>query len=81
MVKSAKEGMKLRASNSEIYGRMHAVFVEMEGGAHSVCARFFPFPSKYDNITSLPFRLMYFHFTTACCGQRSSKFEGSCLEP
>ncbi|XP_042036448.1 boron transporter 4-like [Salvia splendens] len=32
MVKSAKEGMKLQASNSEIYGRMHAVFVEMEGG-------------------------------------------------
>ncbi|KAH6757581.1 hypothetical protein C2S51_038729 [Perilla frutescens var. frutescens] len=31
MVKSAKEGMKLQASNSEIYGRMHAVFVEMEG--------------------------------------------------
>ncbi|KAG6387935.1 hypothetical protein SASPL_153130 [Salvia splendens] len=38
MVKSAKEGMKLQASNSEIYGRMHAVFVEMEGGAHSHAA-------------------------------------------
>lgn len=37
MVKSAKEGMKLQASNSEIYGRMHAVFVEMEG-AHSHAA-------------------------------------------
>ncbi|CAI9755622.1 unnamed protein product [Fraxinus pennsylvanica] len=30
MVKSAKEGMKQQASHSEIYGRMHAVFIEME---------------------------------------------------
>ncbi|KAL0323911.1 UNVERIFIED_CONTAM: Boron transporter 4 [Sesamum calycinum] len=30
MVKSAKEGMQEQASHSEIYGRMHAVFVEME---------------------------------------------------
>ncbi|KAL3633453.1 Boron transporter 4 [Castilleja foliolosa] len=30
MVKHAKEGMKQQASHSEIYGRMHAVFVEME---------------------------------------------------
>ncbi|XP_022849737.1 probable boron transporter 6 isoform X1 [Olea europaea var. sylvestris] len=30
MVKSAKEGMKDQASHSEIYGRMHAVFVEMD---------------------------------------------------
>ncbi|CAA0838552.1 Boron transporter 4 [Striga hermonthica] len=31
MVKSAKEGMKQHASHSEIYGRMHEVFIEMEG--------------------------------------------------
>ncbi|KAL8504160.1 hypothetical protein ACS0TY_022772 [Phlomoides rotata] len=30
MVKRAKEGMKHNATNSEIYGRMHAVFVEMD---------------------------------------------------
>ncbi|XP_059642457.1 probable boron transporter 7 [Cornus florida] len=30
MVKSAKECMKLQASNSEIYGKMHAVFIEMD---------------------------------------------------
>ncbi|KAL0330821.1 UNVERIFIED_CONTAM: putative boron transporter 7 [Sesamum angustifolium] len=30
MVKSAKEGMQEQASHSEIYGRMHAVFIEME---------------------------------------------------
>ncbi|GFP81485.1 boron transporter 4, partial [Phtheirospermum japonicum] len=30
MVKRAKEGMKQQVSHSEIYGRMHAVFVEME---------------------------------------------------
>ncbi|KAH6788308.1 HCO3- transporter family [Perilla frutescens var. frutescens] len=30
MVKRAKEGMKQNASHKEIYGRMHAVFVEME---------------------------------------------------
>ncbi|KAK3033874.1 hypothetical protein RJ639_032779, partial [Escallonia herrerae] len=30
MVKSAKECIKMQASNSEIYGKMHAVFVEME---------------------------------------------------
>ncbi|KAL3844109.1 hypothetical protein ACJIZ3_001512 [Penstemon smallii] len=30
MVKSAKEGMKEQASHSEIYGRMHAVFIEMD---------------------------------------------------
>ncbi|PIN13561.1 hypothetical protein CDL12_13816 [Handroanthus impetiginosus] len=30
MVKSAKEGMKQQASHSEIYGRMHAIFIEME---------------------------------------------------
>lgn len=47
MVKSAKEGMKLQASNSEIYGRMHAVFVEMEGAP--VCARLCRLPSKYEN--------------------------------
>lgn len=43
MVQSAKEGMKQQASNSEIYGRMHAVFVEMEEGAPSVCACSFCF--------------------------------------
>ncbi|KAL2543872.1 putative boron transporter 6 [Forsythia ovata] len=37
MVKSAKEGMKQQASHSEIYGRMHAVFVEMESApSHTV---------------------------------------------
>ncbi|CAA3033769.1 probable boron transporter 7 [Olea europaea subsp. europaea] len=30
MVKSAEEGMKQQASHSEIYGRMHTVFIEME---------------------------------------------------
>lgn len=30
MVKHAKEGMRQNASHLEIYGRMHAVFVEME---------------------------------------------------
>ncbi|CAA2988624.1 probable boron transporter 7 [Olea europaea subsp. europaea] len=30
MVKSAKEGMKQQVSQSEIYERMHAVFIEME---------------------------------------------------
>lgn len=39
-MKCAKEGMKLQASNSEIYGRMHAVFIEMEG-APSVSAPFY----------------------------------------
>ncbi|KVH88149.1 Bicarbonate transporter, C-terminal [Cynara cardunculus var. scolymus] len=36
MVKCAKEGIKLEASNSEIFGRMHAVFVEMEPHPNSV---------------------------------------------
>lgn len=30
MVKSAKECMEQKASNSEIYGRMQEVFVEMD---------------------------------------------------
>ncbi|CAA2989954.1 probable boron transporter 7 [Olea europaea subsp. europaea] len=30
MVKSTKQGMKQQASHSEIYGRMHAVFIEMD---------------------------------------------------
>ncbi|KAK1411742.1 hypothetical protein QVD17_32437 [Tagetes erecta] len=30
MVKCAKEGMKLEASRSEIYGKMHAAFVDMD---------------------------------------------------
>lgn len=30
MVKSAKECMKQKASNSEIYGSMQAVFIEMD---------------------------------------------------
>ncbi|KAL6501925.1 putative boron transporter 7 [Orobanche gracilis] len=36
MVKRAKEGMKQQASHSEIYGRMHEVFVEMEGAPSHV---------------------------------------------
>lgn len=36
MVKCAKEGIKLEASNSKIYERMHAVFVEMEPHPNSV---------------------------------------------
>ncbi|KAK1435049.1 hypothetical protein QVD17_00808 [Tagetes erecta] len=36
MVKCAKEGIKLEASNSEIFGRMHDVFVEMEPHSNSV---------------------------------------------
>lgn len=30
MVKSAKESIKQKASNSEIYGEMQAVFIEMD---------------------------------------------------
>lgn len=30
MVKTAKEGIKQNATKSEIYGKMHAVFVEMD---------------------------------------------------
>ena len=30
MVKSAKENIKHKASNSEIYGNMQAVFIEMD---------------------------------------------------
>lgn len=30
MVKSAKECIKMQASNSEIYGKMQAVFIEMD---------------------------------------------------
>lgn len=30
MVKSAKECIKQKASNSEIYGKMQAVFIEMD---------------------------------------------------
>lgn len=30
MVRSAKEGMKQHVSNSELYGRMQAVFIEMD---------------------------------------------------
>lgn len=30
MMKTAKEGIKQQASHSEIYGKMHAVFVEMD---------------------------------------------------
>lgn len=30
MVKSVKEGMKQKASQSEIYGRMEAVFIELD---------------------------------------------------
>lgn len=38
MVKSAREGIKEQASHSEIYGKMHAVFVEMDP-APTVCPR------------------------------------------
>lgn len=30
MVKSAKESIRQKASNSEIYGKMQAVFIEMD---------------------------------------------------
>lgn len=30
MVKSAKESIKQKASNSELYGNMQAVFIEMD---------------------------------------------------
>jgi hypothetical protein len=30
MVKSAKESIRLKASNSEIYGKMQEVFIEMD---------------------------------------------------
>lgn len=33
MVESAKESIKQKASNSEIYGKMQAVFIEMDGSA------------------------------------------------
>lgn len=33
MVKSAKECIKLKATNSEMFGRMEAVFIEMDGGS------------------------------------------------
>ncbi|KAJ6674044.1 BORON TRANSPORTER 6-RELATED [Salix viminalis] len=36
MVKSAKECIGQKASNSEIYGRMHAVFIEMDAPAPDV---------------------------------------------
>lgn len=35
MVESAKESIKQQASNSEIYGKMQAVFIEMDGSAAS----------------------------------------------
>lgn len=34
MVKGAKECMKMQATNSEIYGKMHAVFIEMDSSAN-----------------------------------------------
>jgi len=33
MVKTAKEGMKQQATNSEIYGKMHEVFIQMDSDA------------------------------------------------
>ncbi|XP_010519936.1 PREDICTED: probable boron transporter 6 [Tarenaya hassleriana] len=36
MVESAKEGMKMNATNSQIYGRMQAVFIEMEIGTPQI---------------------------------------------
>lgn len=44
LVKCAKEGIKLEASNSEIFGRMQAVFVEME--PHSNVCSYFSYPFK-----------------------------------
>lgn len=42
MVKSAKQGLKESATNSEIYGRMQAVFIEMDkptaGDSHQAAA-------------------------------------------
>ena len=38
MAKSAKEGMKMKASKSEIYGRMQTVFIEMETCSPQVCS-------------------------------------------
>ncbi|KAK6912645.1 Bicarbonate transporter-like, transmembrane domain [Dillenia turbinata] len=35
MVKSAKQCMKEQRSNSEIYGKMHAVFIEMDKASHT----------------------------------------------
>ncbi|KAL8110028.1 boron transporter 4-like [Apium graveolens] len=35
MVKGAQECMKMQASNSEIYGKMHAVFIEMDSSANT----------------------------------------------
>lgn len=34
MVKGAQECMKMQASNSEIYGKMQAVFIEMDSSAN-----------------------------------------------
>ncbi|XP_065849666.1 probable boron transporter 6 [Euphorbia lathyris] len=34
MVKSAKQCIEQKASNSEIYGRMHEVFIEMDSASH-----------------------------------------------
>lgn len=34
MVKSAKQSIEQQASNSEIYGNMHAVFIEMDKAPH-----------------------------------------------
>lgn len=35
MVKGAKECIKLQATNTEIYGKMHAVFIEMDSSANA----------------------------------------------
>lgn len=32
MVQTAKEGIRIQASNSEIYGKMQEVFIEMDAG-------------------------------------------------
>lgn len=39
MVKSAQECMKLQATNSEIYGKMHDVFIAMDSSSN-VCSIF-----------------------------------------
>ena len=53
MVKSAKEGILQQASNSEIYGRMQAVFVEMDA-------------SPAVSTIGLYYGLSYFLYTHAC---------------
>lgn len=34
MIKTAKEGIRLQATKSQIYGKMQEVFLEMDQGGH-----------------------------------------------